>query len=118
MVPEEERLTAAIVLVVWVSALASSLIDNIPFTATMIPVLLSLSEDPEISLPTLPVMYALVLGACLGGNGMLIGASANIVCLGLQSSTGIMGRQGEDLLELLISRYCVPKDTKAYISMP
>nr|XP_037841216.1 P protein isoform X3 [Chlorocebus sabaeus] len=57
MVPEEQRLTAAIVLVVWVSALASSLIDNIPFTATMIPVLLNLSMTLESAcLP--PLMYA------------------------------------------------------------
>ncbi|KAM4826045.1 uncharacterized protein RHO17_000588 [Thomomys bottae] len=56
MVPEQERLTAAIALVVWVSALASSLIDNIPFTATMIPVLLNLSQDPEISL-SIPHSY-------------------------------------------------------------
>ncbi|VFV45856.1 p protein, partial [Lynx pardinus] len=66
MVPEDRRLTTAIILVVWVSAIASSLIDNIPFTATMIPVLLNLSQDPEVSLPAPPLMYALALGACLG----------------------------------------------------
>uniref|UniRef100_A0A8C5XVR5 OCA2 melanosomal transmembrane protein n=1 Tax=Microcebus murinus TaxID=30608 RepID=A0A8C5XVR5_MICMU len=88
MVPEDRRLAAAIVLVVWVSALASSLIDNIPFTATMIPVLLNLSQDPEVSLPTPPLMYALALGACLGGNGTLIGASANVVCAGIAEQHG------------------------------
>ncbi|XP_059129657.1 P protein [Peromyscus eremicus] len=88
MVPEDQRLAAAIVLIVWVSALASSLIDNIPFTATMIPVLLNLSQDPEISLPALPLMYALALGACLGGNGTLIGASANVVCAGIAEQHG------------------------------
>uniref|UniRef100_A0A2K6TBQ2 OCA2 melanosomal transmembrane protein n=1 Tax=Saimiri boliviensis boliviensis TaxID=39432 RepID=A0A2K6TBQ2_SAIBB len=88
MVPEEQRLTAAIVLVVWVSALASSLIDNIPFTATMIPVLLNLSQDPEVGLPVLPLMYALAFGACLGGNGTLIGASANVVCAGIAEQHG------------------------------
>uniref|UniRef100_A0A2K5YU08 OCA2 melanosomal transmembrane protein n=1 Tax=Mandrillus leucophaeus TaxID=9568 RepID=A0A2K5YU08_MANLE len=88
MVPEEQRLTAAIVLVVWVSALASSLIDNIPFTATMIPVLLNLSRDPEVGLPTPPLMYALAFGACLGGNGTLIGASANVVCAGIAEQHG------------------------------
>ncbi|XP_048185291.1 P protein [Perognathus longimembris pacificus] len=88
MVPEEERLAAALVLVVWVSALASSLIDNIPCTATMIPVLLNLSQDPEVSLPTPPLMYALALGACLGGNGTLIGASANVVCAGIAEQHG------------------------------
>ncbi|CAO2614385.1 P protein [Lemmus lemmus] len=88
IVPEDQRLAAAIVLIVWVSALASSLIDNIPFTATMIPVLLNLSQDPDISLPTLPLMYALALGACLGGNGTLIGASANVVCAGIAEQHG------------------------------
>ncbi|XP_003800217.1 P protein [Otolemur garnettii] len=88
MVPEDQRLVAAIILVVWVSALASSLIDNIPFTATMIPVLLNLSQDPEVSLPVPPLMYALALGACLGGNGTLIGASANVVCAGIAEQHG------------------------------
>ncbi|XP_015335526.1 P protein [Marmota marmota marmota] len=88
MVPEDRRLAAAIVLVVWVSALASSLIDNIPFTATMIPVLLNLSQDPEVSLPAPPLMYALAFGACLGGNGTLIGASANVVCAGIAEQHG------------------------------
>ncbi|XP_059228045.1 P protein [Mustela nigripes] len=88
MVPEDQRLTTAIILVVWVSAIASSLIDNIPFTATMIPVLLSLSQDPEVSLPAPPLMYALALGACLGGNGTLIGASANVVCAGIAEQHG------------------------------
>ncbi|XP_074219481.1 P protein isoform X1 [Camelus bactrianus] len=88
MVPEDQRLAAAIILVVWVSAIASSLIDNIPFTATMIPVLLNLSQDPEVSLPAPPLMYALALGACLGGNGTLIGASANVVCAGIAEQHG------------------------------
>ncbi|XP_046511078.1 P protein isoform X1 [Equus quagga] len=88
MVPEDRRLTAAIILVIWVSAIASSLIDNIPFTATMIPVLLNLSQDPEVSLPAPPLMYALALGACLGGNGTLIGASANVVCAGIAEQHG------------------------------
>ncbi|XP_022446225.1 P protein isoform X1 [Delphinapterus leucas] len=88
MVPEDQRLAAAIILVVWVSAIASSLIDNIPFTATMIPVLLNLSRDPEVSLPVPPLIYALAFGACLGGNGTLIGASANVVCSGIAEQHG------------------------------
>ncbi|TMS20702.1 P protein, partial [Larimichthys crocea] len=50
-VPEDQRLAIAIILVMWVSALASSLIDNIPFTATMIPVLINLSQDADVNLP-------------------------------------------------------------------
>ncbi|XP_006861982.1 PREDICTED: P protein [Chrysochloris asiatica] len=88
MVPQDRRLATAIVLVVWVSATASSLIDNIPFTTTMIPVLLNLSHDPEVNLPVQPLMYSLALGACLGGNGTLIGASANVVCAGIAEQHG------------------------------
>ncbi|XP_060089853.1 P protein isoform X1 [Heteronotia binoei] len=88
VVPEEQRLTVAIILVLWVSALASSLIDNIPFTATMIPVLLNLSQDPDVNLPVKPLVFSLAMGACLGGNGTLIGASANVVCAGIAEQHG------------------------------
>uniref|UniRef100_A0A4W3JIX2 OCA2 melanosomal transmembrane protein n=1 Tax=Callorhinchus milii TaxID=7868 RepID=A0A4W3JIX2_CALMI len=87
-VPEDQRLTVAIILVVWISALASSLIDNIPFTATMIPVLLNLSQDADVNLPVKPLIFALAFGACLGGNGTLIGASANVVCAGIAEQHG------------------------------
>ncbi|CAM4626127.1 unnamed protein product [Leuciscus chuanchicus] len=87
-VPEDERLAIAIILVMWVSALASSLIDNIPFTATMIPVLIDLSQDADVNLPIKPLIFALAMGACLGGNGTLIGASANVVCAGIAEQHG------------------------------
>ncbi|XP_044860956.1 P protein isoform X1 [Mauremys mutica] len=88
VVPEDQRLAVAIILVLWVSALASSLIDNIPFTATMIPVLLNLSQDPDVNLPVKPLIFSLAMGACLGGNGTLIGASANVVCAGIAEQHG------------------------------
>ncbi|XP_069492703.1 P protein isoform X2 [Ambystoma mexicanum] len=87
-VPDDRRLAIAIILVVWVSALASSLIDNIPFTATMIPVLINLSLDADVNLPIKPLIFALAIGACLGGNGTLIGASANVVCAGIAEQHG------------------------------
>ncbi|XP_062854223.1 P protein [Trichomycterus rosablanca] len=87
-VPEDKRLAIAIILVMWVSALASSLIDNIPFTATMIPVLINLSQDEDVNLPIKPLIFALAMGACLGGNGTLIGASANVVCAGIAEQHG------------------------------
>ncbi|XP_032382605.1 P protein [Etheostoma spectabile] len=87
-VPEDQRLAIAIILVMWVSALASSLIDNIPFTATMIPVLINLSHDADVNLPIKPLIFALAMGACLGGNGTLIGASANVVCAGIAEQHG------------------------------
>ncbi|CAH7460379.1 Oca2 [Phodopus roborovskii] len=58
------------------------------FVLMEIPVLVNLSQDPDISLPALPLMYALALGACLGGNGTLIGASANVVCAGIAEQHG------------------------------
>ncbi|KAM6292552.1 P protein [Porphyrio hochstetteri] len=88
VVPEDQRLAVAIILVLWVSALASSVIDNIPFTATMIPVLLNLTKDPDVNLPMKPLIFSLAMGACLGGNGTLIGASANVVCAGIAEQHG------------------------------
>ena len=78
----------AILLIIWVSAIASAFIDNIPFAATMLPVVAYLSE----SLPGSEggvLWWALALGACLGGNGTLIGASANVVAVGIAEQAGI-----------------------------
>jgi len=80
-------LMVAMVLILWVSAIASAFIDNIPFTATMLPLVASLNQ-------TIPgadsgiLWWALSLGACLGGNGTMIGASANIVTVGIAESLG------------------------------
>ncbi|MEC8588609.1 MAG: ArsB/NhaD family transporter [Candidatus Thermoplasmatota archaeon] len=83
---EEYRLAAAVVIILWVSAIASAFIDNIPYTATMIPIILSLSVQLELDLG--PLIWALAFGACLGGNGTLIGASANVVTAGLSEEAG------------------------------
>jgi Na+/H+ antiporter NhaD/arsenite permease-like protein len=81
------RLAAALTIIVWVSGLASMLIDNIPFTTAMIPVVLSLAESP-LNLPLGPLVWALAFGACLGGNGTIIGASANVVAAGITEAVG------------------------------
>lgn len=83
---EDMMLPAAIVIILWVSAIASAFIDNIPYTATMIPVVLAMCAD--LSLPLEPIIWALAFGACLGGNGTLIGASANVVTAGLSKEAG------------------------------
>jgi len=81
------NLTTAIILVLWVSAIASAFIDNIPFTATMLPIIAFLNQ-------TIPgaesgvLWWSLALGACLGGNGTMIGASANVVTVGLAEKAG------------------------------
>lgn len=80
-------LPLAIIMVVWVSALASAFIDNIPFTATMLPIIAYLNTT--ISGAEGGVLWwALALGACLGGNGTMIGASANVVTVGLAEKAG------------------------------
>jgi Na+/H+ antiporter NhaD/arsenite permease-like protein len=88
MVPPENQMVVALILVVWVSALASSFIDNIPFTTATIPVIVELAESPELCLSLRPLVWALAFGACLGGNGTLIGASANVVCAGIAEQNG------------------------------
>ena len=85
---EKNRLMVAILLLLWVSAIASAFIDNIPYTATMVPVVIELASDPELNLALGPLAWALALGACLGGNGTIIGASANVVAAGLAEESG------------------------------
>lgn len=80
------RLTAAMLILLWVSAIASAFIDNIPYTATMIPIVLQISQGANVELG--PLIWALAFGACLGGNGTLIGASANVVMAGMSEEAG------------------------------
>jgi len=81
------NLAVAVLMIVWVSALASAAVDNIPFTATMLPIVAFLNA-------TIPgaesgvLWWALALGACFGGNGTMIGASANVVTVGLAERAG------------------------------
>lgn len=81
----------AAVLILWVSGIASATIDNIPFVATMIPLIQDLATGLGLSVdsPQIEVLWwALSLGACLGGNGTLIGASANVVVAGIAKREG------------------------------
>ncbi|MDI6853983.1 MAG: ArsB/NhaD family transporter [Deltaproteobacteria bacterium] len=80
------NLTIAIIMILWVSAIASAFIDNIPFTATMLPIVLFLNESMGVTNNVL--WWSLALGACLGGNGTMIGASANVVTVGLAEKAG------------------------------
>ncbi|XP_077284036.1 P protein-like isoform X2 [Arctopsyche grandis] len=87
-VSEESRLAVAILLILWVSAIASAFVDNIPLTTMMIRIAISLGNNPALNLPLTPLIWALAFGACLGGNGTLIGASANVVCAGVAEQHG------------------------------
>lgn len=75
------------VMILWVSAVLSAIVDNIPFVATMIPVIKSMGAAfaPE---QMRALWWSLALGACLGGNGSLVGASANLVVAGFAERTG------------------------------
>ena len=76
------------VAVLWASAILSAFIDNIPFVATMIPMIKSMAPVFGGEQALVPLWWALSLGACLGGNGTLIGASANLVVAGLSERAG------------------------------
>ena len=76
-------------LILWVSAIFSSAIDNIPFVATMIPMLKTVEESVGGREVMMPVWWALSLGACFGGNGTLVGASANVVVAGMAMRNGV-----------------------------
>ncbi len=73
-------------LILWVAAIMSAFVDNIPFTATMLPIVAYLTKVIPGSENTL--WWALALGACFGGNGTIIGASANVVTMGIAESKG------------------------------
>jgi len=75
---------AVSMMVLWISALCSAVIDNIPYTATMIPIVETIQSSGQN--PTL--WWALSLGACLGGNGSLIGATANVVAADIAHTNG------------------------------
>lgn len=79
-------LTLTAMLVLWLSGIASAFVDNIPFVTAMIPLLKSVGQLS--GMPMDPLWWSLALGACLGGNGTLIGASANVVVAGLSAKYG------------------------------
>ncbi|MDH4040954.1 MAG: ArsB/NhaD family transporter [Gammaproteobacteria bacterium] len=81
-------LPATTFLTLWLAAIASAVIDNVPFVATMIPVLQSTAPELGGAGATEPVWWALSLGACLGGNGTLVGATANIIVAGFAERAG------------------------------
>ena len=75
--------------VLWASAVLSAIVDNIPFVATMIPLIKSMGSAFGGSDALVPLWWCLSLGACLGGNGTLIGASANLTVAGIAERNGI-----------------------------
>lgn len=94
------ELVATSMLILWLSAIASAFLDNIPFVATMIPMIQEMGNMGISNLE--PLWWSLALGACLGGNGTLIGASANLIVAGLS------GKEGYPIRFLHFMKYAFP----------
>ena len=82
----EGNMVMMVLLILWGSAIASAFLDNIPFVATMIPLIKSMALMSGLAIA--PLWWALALGACLGGNGTLVGASANVIVSGMLEKHG------------------------------
>ena len=74
--------------ILWISAIVSAIVDNIPFVATMIPLIKTMAPTFGGSEHLMPLWWSLALGACLGGNGSLVGASANLIVAGFAERSG------------------------------
>jgi Na+/H+ antiporter NhaD/arsenite permease-like protein len=91
------NLFATSMVVMWFSAFASAIVDNIPYVATMNPLIVDMAKQlwPDLSgiqllqhPDLMPLWWSLALGACLGGNGTAIGASANVIVVGMSEKAG------------------------------
>jgi Na+/H+ antiporter NhaD/arsenite permease-like protein len=82
-------LATTAIAILWGSAVLSAIIDNIPFVAAMVPLIKQLAPEMGGAAQVVPLWWALSLGACLGGNGALIGASANLMVAGIAERNGI-----------------------------
>jgi Na+/H+ antiporter NhaD/arsenite permease-like protein len=94
------NIVLVIPLILWISAFASAIIDNIPFAATMVPVIVNLSKTAGLKLPTLA--WTLALGTDIGGNATPIGASANVV------GTAIAEKEGHPISWGKYCKYAFP----------
>jgi len=82
------KLESTTFVILWVSALFSSLLNNIPFVATMIPMIDSTADTLGGAAKIVPLWWSLALGACLGGNGSLVAASANVMVASFADRAG------------------------------
>jgi Na+/H+ antiporter NhaD/arsenite permease-like protein len=88
MARDPSHLLLTALALMWVAALVSAVVDNIPFTVTMIPIVASLQAK---GLAVEPLWWALAIGVGLGGNGTHIGATANIICVAESERSGVDG---------------------------
>jgi Na+/H+ antiporter NhaD/arsenite permease-like protein len=91
------NLFATSMVIMWFSAFASAIVDNIPYVATMNPLIIDMAHqiwphETGVGLlqhaELMPLWWSLALGACLGGNGSAIGASANVIVVGISEKAG------------------------------
>ena len=75
-------------IILWVSTVISAFINNIPFVATLIPIIQSMGDTFGHGAALNPLWWSLIMGACLGGNGTLIGASANVMVASFADRAG------------------------------
>jgi Na+/H+ antiporter NhaD/arsenite permease-like protein len=83
-----DQLLVTCLALMWVAAVVSAVVDNIPFTVTMIPIILGLEHQ---GINVAPLWWALAIGVGLGGNGTHIGATANLIVVAESESSGIAG---------------------------
>lgn len=89
-----------VAIILWLSALASAVVDNIPFAATMIPIIRTLAQSQSVPLATLA--WTLSMGTDIGGSATPIGASANVV------GTAVAMKAGYPISWGKYCKYCVP----------
>ncbi|KAH8311133.1 hypothetical protein KR044_004531, partial [Drosophila immigrans] len=85
---KDSQMLVGILMVLWISALASAFVDNIPITTLLIKLVIRLATNHSMNLSLHPLIWALSFGACFGGNGTLIGATANVVAVGIAKQHG------------------------------
>ena len=94
------KAVAMVAIILWVSAVASAFVDNIPFAATMVPVIQAMAQTQGVDLHVLA--WALSMGTDLGGSATPIGASANVV------GTSVAAKNGHPVTWGKYCRYCAP----------
>ncbi|KAH8313000.1 hypothetical protein KR067_007833 [Drosophila pandora] len=87
-VEKNHQLTVAILLIIWMSAILSAFVGNVPVTAMMLKLVVEIYRNEQISVQLSPLIWSLSYGVCLGGNGTIIGASANVVAAAIAHHNG------------------------------
>jgi len=86
--PEDTRMAMAIIIMLWVSSLGSAFLESLPFTTTIVYVLIDLQSSSIAGVRTNVLIWPLSMGACMGGIGSIMGSSANLVCMAVSSRFG------------------------------